>query len=239
MFDQPEQPSDGCDLASANKAGDRGRGAGSAPAHAQPRSGHVSPWLKAALEFGPLLLFFVVFSRFKEQTVTLWGTPYSGFIVATLVFIPVMIATTLVLWRLTGRLSPMQIATLVLVVVFGGLSVWLNDPRFFKMKPTLIYLLFAAILGASLAFRRNWLGSVMSEALPMDEAGWRILTVRLSLFFLTLAGLNEVVWRTMSESAWVNFKTFGLTLLIFGFFIANGRLFQRHALPKDKPELRS
>lgn len=215
------------------------------PAHQQPGaprperlaaarpSGRVNPWLKAGLEFGPLLMFFVVFTRLKDQTVTLWGTDYSGFIVATLVFIPVMVATTAALWRLTGRLSPMQVATLVLVVVFGGLSVWLNDPRFFKMKPTLIYLLFAAVLGASLALRRNWLGAVMSEALPMREAGWRILTARLAGFFLGLAVLNEIVWRTMSESAWVNFKTFGLTALIFAFFILNNGLFQRHALPKD------
>lgn len=232
MLDQPKQPSVDPDLASA--PGSRTRG----PAEAQAGTGRVNPWLKAALEFGPLLLFFLVFTRLKDQTVTLWGTPYSGFIVATLVFIPVMVLTTLALWRLTGRLSPMQVATLVLVVVFGGLSVWLNDPRFFKMKPTLIYLLFAAILGASLALRRNWLGAVMAEALPMREAGWRILTGRLAAFFLGLAVLNEVVWRTMSESAWVNFKTFGLTLLVFGFFIANGRLFQRHALPKDASDER-
>jgi len=194
----------------------------------------VNPWLKAALEFGPLLLFFVVFSRLKEQTVTVGGTAYSGFIFATLLFIPVLVASTLALWRLTGRLSAMQIMTLVLVVVFGGLSVWLNDPRFFKMKPTLIYLLFAAILGAGLMLRRNWLGAVMSEALPMTETGWRILTVRLTLFFLALAVANEVVWRTMSDSAWVNFKTFGLTALVFGFFILNGGLFQRHALPREQ-----
>lgn len=193
----------------------------------------VNAWLKAGLEFGPLLLFFLVFSRLKDQTVTVGGTAYSGFIFATLVFIPVLVATTLILWRLTGRLSPMQVMTLVLVVVFGGLSVWLNDPRFFKMKPTLIYLLFAAILGLGLALRRNWLGAVMSEALPMTEAGWHVLTLRLALFFLGLAVLNEVVWRTMSDSAWVNFKTFGLTALVFGFFVLNSRLFQRHALPRD------
>lgn len=241
MLDQPKQPSAEPGLASSPKGRSPGRVGTAAPARAgaQPLSRSINPWLKAALEFGPLLLFFVVFSRLKEDTVTLWGTPYSGFIVATLVFIPVMVLTTLALWRLTGRLSPMQVATLVLVVVFGGLSVWLNDPRFFKMKPTMIYLLFAAILGASLALRRNWLGAVMAEALPMGDAGWRILTGRLAAFFLALAMLNEIVWRTMSEAAWVNFKTFGLTLLVFGFFMLNSGLFQRHALPRDETEDRS
>lgn len=197
----------------------------------QPRK--INPWLKAALEFGPLVLFFVTFMRLRDKTVTLAGTEYSGFIVATLVFIPVLVATTLALWRLTGKLAPMQIATLVLVVVFGGLSVWLNDPRFFKMKPTIIYLIFAGLLGLSLALRRNWLELVMSEALPMSAEGWRQLTQRLALLFLGLAIANEIVWRGMSETAWVNFKTFGLPAIMIAFFVLNARLFERHALPKD------
>ncbi|QFQ87185.1 septation protein A [Paracoccus kondratievae] len=197
----------------------------------EPRK--INPWLKAALDLGPLVLFFVVFMRFRDQTVTLAGREYSGFIFATLVFVPVLVICTLALWRLTGRLSPMQIATLVLVVVFGGLSIWLNDPRFFKMKPTIIYLIFAALLGASLILRRNWLELVMSEALPMRAEGWRILTLRMTLLFLGLAIANEAVWRLMSETAWVNFKTFGLPAIMVVFFVANSRLFERHALPRD------
>lgn len=194
----------------------------------------IKPWLKAALELGPLLLFFVVFMRFRDKTVMLGGTEYSGFIVATLVFVPVLVAATLALWRLTGKLAPMQIATLVLVVVFGGLSIWLNDPRFFKIKVTLIYLIFAALLGLSLALRRNWLQLVMSEALPMQAEGWRILTLRLTLLFLGLALANELVWRTQSETTWVNFKTFGLPGIMVIFFVLNARLFERHAISKDE-----
>lgn len=197
----------------------------------QPRK--INPWIKAGLEFGPLILFFVVFTRLRDKTVMLGGTEYSGFIVATLVFIPVLVLSTLALWRLTGKLAPMQIATLVLVVVFGGLSVWLNDPRFFKIKPTIIYLLFAAALGISLALRRNWLQLVMSEALPMDDEGWRILTWRMVALFVALAVANEIVWRTMSESTWVNFKTFGLPVIMVAFFVLNSKLFERHALTKD------
>ncbi|MDQ7775418.1 inner membrane-spanning protein YciB [Paracoccus aminovorans] len=194
----------------------------------------INPWLKAALEFGPLILFFLVFSRFRDHVVSFGGRDYSGFILATLVFIPVLVASTLVLWRLTGKLAPMQIATLALVVVFGGLSVWLNDPKFFKMKPTLIYLLFAGLLGISLALGRNWLQLVMSEALPMRAEGWRILTIRMVALFLGLALANELVWRLMSETAWVNFKTFGLPAIMVAFFVLNARLFERYALPGDQ-----
>lgn len=193
-----------------------------------------NPWLKPALEFGPLLLFFAVFMIMRDRTVTLWGAEYSGFVFATLVFVPVLVISTLALWRLTGTLAPMQIATLVLVVVFGGLSVWLNDPRFFKMKPTIIYLLFAGALGYALATRRNWLGAVLGQALPMDEAGWRRLTQRMVALFLAMALANEVVWRTMSETTWVYFKTFGLTAIMFAFLMANARLFRDHALDPDE-----
>ena len=198
-----------------------------------PETRKINPWLKAGLEFGPLILFFVVFMRLRDKTLIIAGTEYSGFIVATLVFIPVLVLSTLALWRLTGKLAPMQIATLVLVVVFGGLSVWLNDPKFFKMKPTIIYLIFAGLLGLSLALRRNWLELVMSEALPMRAEGWRILTIRMALLFLGLAIANEVVWRNMSETAWVNFKTFGLPAIMIAFFVANSKLFERYALPRD------
>ena len=193
----------------------------------------INPRLKAGLEFGPLILFFVTFMRLRDKTLTIGGTEYSGFIVATLVFIPVLIVSTLALWRLTGKLAPMQIATLVLVVVFGGLTVWLNDPKFFKMKPTIIYLIFAGLLGFGLLRGRNWLELVMSEALPMRPEGWRILTLRMILLFLGLALVNELVWRSMSETAWVNFKTFGLTAIMVGFFVANSKLFERYALPRD------
>ncbi|MDT1061845.1 inner membrane-spanning protein YciB [Paracoccus sp. CPCC 101403] len=197
----------------------------------EPRKIH--PLLKPALEIGPLIVFFVLFMRMRDKTVMLGGTEYGGFIIATLVFIPVLVLSTLVLWRLSGRISPMQIATLVLVIVFGGLSVWLNDPKFFKMKPTMIYLLFAGLLGLSLLLRKNWLQLVMSEALPMQDEGWRILTWRLAALFLALAVANEIVWRGMSETAWVNFKTFGLPAIMVVFFVLNARLFERHALPKD------
>lgn len=197
----------------------------------------INPWLKAALEYGPLLLFLGLYWRMSGQTVTWHGTEYSGFILATAVFVPVAIVATLIQWRLTGHLSAMQAMTIVLLAVFGGLSVWLNDPRFFKAKPTIIYLLFAGILGLGLLLRRNWLQLVMSEAIPMQAAGWRILTRRLIVLFIALAGLNEIVWRTMSEATWVNYKVFGMTLILLVFFISQSGLFRRYALPEgsDRP----
>jgi intracellular septation protein len=195
----------------------------------------INPWLKLTLELGPVLAFFVAFTRFKDLSVVIGGVSYGGFILATALFIPLMVLSTAVLWRLTGRIAPMQIATLVLVLVFGGLSVWFNDERFFKMKPTMIYLLFAGVLGFGLLRGQSYLALVMEDALPMERAGWLILTRRLAAFFAALAVLNEVIWRTMSDAAWVNFKTFGLTAAIFVFFMAQGRLFKRYGTG-DGPE---
>ncbi|SIS69401.1 inner membrane-spanning protein YciB [Phaeovulum vinaykumarii] len=193
----------------------------------------INPWLKFGLEFGPLVVFFVVFARLKDQSVSLLGTEYSGFVVATAAFVPILVVSILALWRLTGRMAPMQAATLVLVLVFGGLSVWLNDPRFFKMKPTIIYLLFAGVLGLGALLGKSWLALVMDEVLPMQPEGWRILTRRIIGLFLALAVANEAVWRLFSDGTWVNFKVFGLPLIMFAFFMAQGGLFSRYALPQD------
>lgn len=197
----------------------------------QPRN--LPAWVKPVLEFGPALLFLVVFLALREKSVMLGGTTYKGFTVATMVFVPVQVVATLILWRLTGKLSAMQIMTIVLILVFGGMTVWLNDPRFLEMKPTILYLGFAVILGIGVLLGKNWLGMVMSEALPMREEGWRILTFRLIGLFIVLAILNEIVRRTMSETAWVYFKTFGMIAIIMGFFMLNARLFERYAIQKD------
>ena len=188
----------------------------------------VSPGLKALLEYGPIAAFFVGYVWLKDRTFAVAGTEYDGFIAVTAAFVPLLVITTLLLWRLTGKISKMQVATVVLVVVFGGLSVWLNDERFFKMKPTIIYVLFAGVLGFGLLRGQSYLQSVMGEALEMAQEGWMILTRRLTLFFAGLAVANEAVWRLMSTDAWVNFKTFGLTLALFGFFMAQAGLLKRY-----------
>ena len=188
----------------------------------------VNPKLKAALEFGPILAFFVAYLWLKDRTFTFGGTDYDGFIVVTAGFIPIFLVAMGVLWRLTGHLSRMQVLTAVLIVIFGGLSVWFNDPRFFKMKPTIIYLIFGGALGFGLLRGTSYLQYMMDGMMPLTTEGWMILTRRITYFFLGLAILNELVWRTMSEETWVYFKTFGLTAAIFVFFMFQGRLFEQH-----------
>lgn len=192
--------------------------------------------LKLALELGPIALFFAGYVMLKDKVFSFGGTEYDGFIVVTALFIPLMLLTTGILWRLTGKLSKMQVATVVLVVVFGGLSVWLNDERFFKMKPTMIYLLFGGVLGFGLLRGQSYLRLVMEEALPLQPEGWMILTRRLCAFFFGLAVANEAVWRLMSTEAWVNFKTFGLTAALFLFFMTQGGVLSRYGIEEEKKE---
>lgn len=193
-----------------------------------------NPTLKAAFEYGPIVLFFAAYTFLKDKTFLVAGTEYTGFVAVTALFIPVLALATFGLWRLTGHLSKMQIMTLVLVVVFGGLSIWFNDERFFKMKPTMIYLLFAGILGFGLMRGESYLESVLDAALPITSEGWMLLTKRLALFFVGLAIANEVIWRSMSTDAWVNFKTFGLPLGTLVFFATQTGLFKRFSSEEDE-----
>ncbi len=190
----------------------------------------IGPGIRALLEYGPLLAFFAAYILLKERSFLVGGVEYDGFIAATALFIPLLAAATFAQWRLAGRISKMQILTLVLVVLFGGLSIWLNDERFFKMKPTMIYLLFAALLGFGLWRRESYLETVMGEALPLRREGWMILTRRLLLFFLALALFNEAIWRGFPTGTWVTFKTFGLPVATFAFFLAQMRLFAAYGL---------
>jgi intracellular septation protein len=196
----------------------------------------INHWLKTGLELGPIVLFFAAYIKLKDRVFTIGGTEYDGFILVTAAFIPLILISTGILWKLTGHLSKMQIVTAVLVTVFGGLSVWLNDDRFFKMKPTLIYLLFGGTLGIGLLRGQSWLRHVMEELVPLDHEGWMKLTRRLCLFFLALAVANEVIWRTQSTEIWVYFKTFGLTAALFVFFFAQAPLFRDHGLEDGEGE---
>ena len=196
----------------------------------------VNNGLKSALEFGPVALFFIAYIWLKDEVFQFGGTDYEGFIIVTAGFVPLMILSTLALWKLTGTLSKMQIFTVVLVTVFGGLSVWQNDKSFLQMKPTILYLLFASILGFGLLRKQSYLQYMMGEMLPLEDRGWMILTQRMALLFLVLAILNELIWRSMSEEIWVYFKTFGLPSTILGFFISQGRLFKEYGVSDDKQD---
>lgn len=190
--------------------------------------------MKIGLELGPVFLFFIGYISTRGQSYVVGGTEYDAFILLTAAFIPLMAIATFALWKLTGRLSRLQLVTLVMVVFFGGLTVWLNDERFFKMKPTAVYSVFAVLLFIGLARGQSWLQLVMEGALPLTHDGWMLLTKRLALMFALMALANEIVWRTMSTDMWVNFRTFALPLALFAFFMAQGKLFQRYSsAPKE------
>jgi intracellular septation protein len=191
-------------------------------------------WVKPLLEFGPIVAFFIAYTQMKDNSYTIAGSDYQGFIVVTLFFIPVLLVSTIFLWLLTGKISPMQIITVILVTVFGGLTVWFNDDRFIKMKPTIIYLLFGGILAFGLIRGQSYLRLVMQEMLPLRDEGWMMLTRRFALFFFGLALLNEAIWRSFSTEVWVYFKTFGLTAALFAFLLMQGHLLNKFAIDEKE-----
>lgn len=177
----------------------------------------INPILKQVLELGPTLAFFLLYLRLRDSTFEFGGAEYSGFIVATVAFVPILLVAMGILWAMTGKLSRMQVFTAVMVIFFGGLTAWFNDERFFKMKTTIVYGAFAAILGAGLLAGRSWLEWVMGELLPMQREGWMILTRRLTAMFAGLAVANEIIWRTQSTDLWVKLETFAFPAVIFVF----------------------
>jgi intracellular septation protein len=196
----------------------------------------VNPFLKQALELGPTILFFVIYLRIKDRSFEIGGTAYSGFIVATLILVPLLLAAMAALWWLTGRLSRMQVFTAVMVVVFGGLTAWFNDDRFFKMKTTIVYGCLAALLGVGLLWGRSTLEWVMGELLPMRHEGWMILTRRLAALFLALAVANEVIWRTQSEELWVTLETFAFPAVLVLFLWIQIMVLQGYLIEDKTPD---
>lgn len=181
--------------------------------------------MKLAVDFGPLLVFFVS-SKFAGGPNALFIAT-GAFMVATVVAIAVSLAVT-------RRVAPMLIFTSLIVLVFGGLTLWLQDKTFIKLKPTLIYCSFAGVLLFGMATGRNYLKLVLHEALPaLDNRGWAKLTRNWALFFLALAGANEVARRLLTDDQWVNFKVWGMTGAVFVFALAQASILNRHAA---KPE---
>lgn len=193
----------------------------------------VNTWVKQALELGPTILFFLIYMRIRDNTYTFHGVEYSGFIVATIVFVPILLAAMGILWKLSGKLSRLQVFTAFMVIFFGGLTAWFNDERFFKMKTTIVYGVFSALLGIGLLQGKSYLAYVMGELIPMQEEGWMILTRRLFVAFLVLAAANEFVWRTMSTDLWVKIETFAFPLVLFGFLWWQIVALQRYMIDPD------
>jgi len=179
----------------------------------------INPILKQVLELGPTIAFFLIYLKIKEDIFVLGGTEYTGFIVAALVFVPILLVAMGILWALTGQLSRMQVFTAFMVIFFGGLTAWFNDERFFKMKTTIVYGLFATLLGIGLLRGQSYLAYVMGDLMPMRIEGWMILTKRLCAAFAALAVANEIVWRTMSTDAWVKIETFAFPVALMAFLM--------------------
>ena len=180
----------------------------------------VSPGLKFALELGPLLVFF--FTNWKFGLIPATGALMAGVLIA--------LAAS---WTLMRHLPVMPMVTAFFVLVFGGLTLAFNDALFIKLKPTIVNALFGAALLGALAFGKALLPVVLDSVMQLDEEGWRKLTFRWGLFFFFLAALNEVVWRTQSESFWVNFKVFGTMPITAIFALAQTPLILRHQLSAD------
>ena len=194
----------------------------------------LNPVVKQVLELGPPILFFMAYLQMRDQTYTLGGTDYSGFIVAAGVFVPILLVSMAILWKLTGKLSRMQVFTAFMVIFFGGLTAWFNDERFFKMKTSIVYGCMGALLGIGLLRGQSYLAFVMSEFLPMKREGWMILTRRLAAIFLAMAAANEFVWRTMSTDFWVKFETFGLPIALMLFLWAQIMALQKYFIHEEK-----
>jgi len=195
----------------------------------------LNPAAKTFLELAPIGLFFVGYFTLKDTTVAFGDEVYGGIIIVTAAFIPVLLSCTAILWKLTGELSKMQIVTAALVIVFGGLTIWLNDERFIKIKPTIINLLFAGILAWGLLRGKSYIQLIMDQSLPMTEQNWIKLTRRLVFFFAALALANEAVWRTLSTDVWVTYRTFVQPTLTF-LFIGSQMFFLIKTDDKSKEE---
>jgi intracellular septation protein len=155
---------------------------------------------------------------------------HAGIFVATAVFIPAILAALAISYALTRHVAVMPVVTAVIVVVFGGLTLALQNETFIKLKPTLVYLLFAATLLGGLVFKKPLLGMVFDSVFNLTDEGWRKLTLRWGVFFLAMAVLNEIVWRNFSTDAWVNFKVFGFLPLTMVFAAAQFPLLQKYAV---------
>lgn len=181
------------------------------------------PWLKPIVDYGPLVAFFAAYWLGDLFTAT------AAIMIATLIAIVLSFA-------IERRIPVMPVVTAVIVMVFGGLTLWLNDERYIKMKPTLVQALFAVILFGGLLLRRPLLKPLMQSAWQLTDRGWTILTTRFAIFFAVMAVLNEIVWRTTSTDIWVNFKIFGILLLTFVFTAFQVPLITRYQVVPPEQE---
>lgn len=190
------------------------------PQDRKAQSDQVNPFLKLALEMGPLVAFFIANSKF-------------GIFPATAVLM-VCVVISLIGSRILMKHWPvMPIVTAVAVLFFGALTIWLNDELFIKLKPTIVNSLFGAILLGGLAFGKPLLPIVLDSVMRLTDEGWRKMTFRWGIFFFVLAALNEIVWRTQTTDFWVSFKTFGIMPLTIVFALSQAPLILKHEIRQE------
>lgn len=182
----------------------------------QDKSRAVHPLLKLALELGPLVVFFIANSR-------------GGLFVGTGCFMAATIVALVVSWALTRRIPIMPLVSGVVVLVFGGLTLALQDELFIKLKPTIVNLLFAGALFGGVAFNKPLLAIVFDQAFDLTHEGWMKLSTRWAWFFVFLAAVNEIVWRTQTTDFWVAFKVWGIMPITMIFAMAQAPLLQRYS----------
>jgi intracellular septation protein len=193
--------------------------------------------LKLALDMGPLVVFFAVYAFSgghadggqPAQDMTRIGFATGALMIATLIS---LIASQILL----KRIPAMPLITGIFILIFGGLTLYLRDPTFIKIKATILYLLFATALAGGLFFRKLLLKILLSEALQMRDEGWRILTLRWIGFFICLAIANEIIWRNFQESVWIGFKSFGVLPLTFIFMMSQITLIMKYQIPAVSSE---
>lgn len=179
----------------------------------------MNPFLKLVLEIGPLAVFFL-------------ANASRGIFVGTAAFMVATVLALAVSYVLTRKIPLMPLVTAVFVIVFGGLTLWLADEMFIKIKPTIVNLMFAAILFIGLKTNRLFIKLVLNGAFHLTDRGWIVLTRAWSGFFLVLAAINEIVWRNTSTDTWVNFKVFGIMPLTLLFSMAMVPVIMRYAVPE-------
>ena len=204
----------------------------------------LNPTLKLLLDLGPLVLFFLANSRpalflplvSPILPADIAAGERTGIFVATAVFMVAIVIAFVVSYVLTRHLPVMPLVTAVIVLVFGSLTLVLHDELFIKLKPTIIYLLFGAVLLGGLVFGKPLLGVVFDSVFHLTDEGWHKLTLRWALFFFALALLNEIVWRTQTTDVWVSFKVFGVVPLTFLFGALQYPLLMKYAAPEKISE---
>ena len=193
------------------------------PLKAKPAEASASQpalWPKLAIELGPLLVFFA-------------GNAAAGIYAGTAAFMVATLISLAVARLRYHKLPVMPLLSGVIVLTFGGLTLYLHDDTFIKLKPTIVYSLFAVLLAAGLMLKKPLLELLFGPVFALTDEGWRKLTLRWTVFFVAMAIVNEIVWRNFSTDAWVSFKAFGFLPLTFLFALAQVPLMHRHGEPQQ------